>query len=213
MKPCLFCGKPIEETPQKGQWHQGCSKKFFGTDLPPLVSLSKHNLELIASKAIGVGVTLPGVQKKLSLTLLTEKGQPPHLTIVDSPTGFILKPQSQEFSQLPEAEALVMRMADAADITTVPHAMIYLENDTLAYSIKRIDRKGNRRIAMEDFCQLSEKMTEDKYKGSYEMCAKLLQKWSSRPLLDVTNFYYLLLFSFVTVNSDMHLKNFSLITE
>jgi len=213
MKPCLFCGKPIEEAPQRGQWHQGCSKKFFGTDLPPLVSLSKHSLESIALKAIGAGVTLPGVQKKLSLTLLTEKGRQPRLTIVDSPTGFILKPQSQEFTQLPEAEDLVMRMADAADITTVPHAMLYLENDTLAYITKRIDRKGKRRIAMEDFCQLSEKMTEDKYKGSYEMCAKLLQKWSSRPLLDVTNFYYLLLFCFVTGNSDMHLKNFSLIAE
>jgi len=213
MKQCLFCGKPIEEALQMGQWHRLCSKKFFGTDIPPLVSLSRHNLESIASKAIGEGRTLPGVQKKLSLTLVSEKGQQPRLTIVDTPTGFILKPQSQEYAQLPEAEDLVMRMADVADITTVPHALLYLENGTLAYITKRIDRKGKRRIAMEDFCQLSEKLTEDKYKGSYEMCAKLLQKWSSRPLLDVTNFTYLLLFSFVTGNSDMHLKNFSLIAE
>ncbi len=215
MKQCLFCGKPIEETPQKGQWHRLCSKKFFGTDIPPLVFLSKHNLESIASKAIGEGITLPGVQKKLPLTLVTEKGQHPRLTIGDTQaqTSYILKLQSPEYAQLPEAEDLVMRMADAATITTVPHALLYLENGTLAYITKRIDRKGKRRIAMEDFCQLSEKMTEDKYKGSYEMCAKLLQKWSSRPLLDVTNFYYLLLFSFVTGNSDMHLKNFSLIAE
>jgi serine/threonine-protein kinase HipA len=213
MKRCLFCGKPIEGIPQKGQWHQACSKKFFGTDVPPLVSLSEQNLESIASQAIGDGITVPGVQKKLSLTLVTEKGQQPRLTIIDVPTAFILKPQSQEFSQLPEAEDLVMRMADAAEITTVPHAMLYLGNGMLAYITKRIDRRGTMRIAMEDFCQLSGKMTEDKYKGSYEMCAKLLQKWSSRPLLDVTNFFYLLLFSFVTGNSDMHLKNFSLIAE
>ena len=77
MKKCLSCGKPIEGTPQKGQWHQACSKKFFGTDVPPLVSLSEQNLELIASQAIKDGITLPGVQKKLSLTLVTEKGQQP----------------------------------------------------------------------------------------------------------------------------------------
>ncbi|MDY0289087.1 MAG: HipA domain-containing protein [Sphaerochaeta sp.] len=156
---------------------------------------------------------MTGVQKKLSLTLITERGQTPRLTIVDTPTGFILKPQSSEYAQLPEAEDLVMRMADTATITTVPHALIHLDDGTLAYITKRIDRKGKRRIAMEDFCQLSERLTEDKYKGSYEMCAKLIKKWSSRPLLDVTNFYYLLLFSFVTGNSDMHLKNFSLIAD
>ncbi len=213
MKQCLFCGKPIEETPQMGQWHRLCSKNFFGTDIPPSVSLSKQNLESIASKAIGMGITLPGVQKKLSLTLITEKGQTPRLTIIDTPKGFILKPQSPEYAQLPESENLVMRMADVADIATVSHALLRMEDGSLAYITKRIDRKVKRRIAMEDFCQLSEKLTEDKYKGSYEMCAKLLRKWSSRPLLDVTNFYYLLLFSFVTGNSDMHLKNFSLIAD
>ena len=213
MKQCLFCGKPCQDDSLHSQWHQQCSKKFFGTELPSLVSLSKHNLESIASKAIGEGITLTGVQKKLSLTLITERGQTPRLTIVDTPTGFILKPQSSEYAQLPEAEDLVMRMADTATITTVPHALIHLDDGTLAYITKRIDRKGKRRIAMEDFCQLSGRLTEDKYKGSYEMCVKLLQKWSSRPLLDMTNFFYLLLFCFVTGNSDMYLKNFSLIAD
>lgn len=213
MKKCLFCGNPIEESPHSGQWHQQCSKKFFHTYIPPRLSLSRENLEAIALSAIGEGITLPGVQKKLSLTLQTERGQQPRLTILDTPTGYILKPQSPEYAQLPEAEDLVMRMADAAIITTVPHALLHLDDGTLAYITKRIDRKGKRRIAMEDFCQLSGRLTEDKYKGSYEMCVKLLQKWSSRPLLDVTNFFYLLLFSFVTGNSDMHLKNFSLIAD
>ena len=213
MKRCLFCAQPIEGLPQTGQWHQRCSKKFFGTDIPPRLSLSRENLEAIALSAIGEGITLPGVQKKLSFTLQTERGQQPRLTIIDTPSGYILKPQSPEYAQLPEAEDLVMRMADAATITTVPHALLHLDDGTLAYITKRIDRKGKRRIAMEDFCQLSGRLTEDKYKGSYEMCAKLLQKWSSRPLLDMTNFFYLLLFCFVTGNSDMHLKNFSLIDE
>jgi serine/threonine-protein kinase HipA len=64
---------------------------------------------------------------------------------------------------------------------------------------------------MEDMCQLSERLTEDKYKGSHEQVAKLVLKYSSSPLLDVTNFYEQVLFSFLTGNADMHLKNFSLL--
>lgn len=208
MKRCLYCGKIAEE-----QWHTSCSKKFFGTGEPPLVTLSDEQLETIAYKAAGKGITIPGVQKKLSLSLQNEKGQLPRLTIVDTPTGFILKPQSQEYEQLPQAEDLVMHLADAAGIATVPHALITDQNGEFAYITKRIDRKDNQKIAMEDFCQLSFRLTEDKYKGSYEQCAKILYKWSSRPLLDVTNLYYLLLFCFITGNSDMHLKNFSLIAK
>jgi serine/threonine-protein kinase HipA len=64
---------------------------------------------------------------------------------------------------------------------------------------------------MEDMCQLSERLTEDKYKGSHEQVAKLVLNYSSNPLLDVSNFYEQVLFSFFTGNSDMHLKNFSLL--
>jgi serine/threonine-protein kinase HipA len=60
-------------------------------------------------------------------------------------------------------------------------------------------------------CQLSERLTEDKYNGSHEQVAKLVLKYSSSPLLDVSNFYEQVLFSFFTGNSDMHLKNFSLL--
>src|SRR5690606_11428567 len=41
--------------------------------------------------------------------------------------------------------------------------------------------------------------------------AKVIQKFSVTPGLDVFNFFELVLFSFLTGNADMHLKNFSLI--
>ena len=63
---------------------------------------------------------------------------------------------------------------------------------------------------MEDMCQLSERLTEDKYKGSYERIAKLIHQYSSAPLLDVVNFWEVVVFSWLTGNADMHLKNFSL---
>ena len=63
---------------------------------------------------------------------------------------------------------------------------------------------------MEDLCQLSEKLTEHKYRGSYEQIAKLILKYSSAPKLDLARFWEVVLFSWVTGNSDMHLKNFSM---
>ena len=64
---------------------------------------------------------------------------------------------------------------------------------------------------MEDMCQLTEKLTEQKYRGSYEQIAKAIAKYSVNPGLDIINFFEQLLFSFLSGNSDMHLKNFSLI--
>jgi serine/threonine-protein kinase HipA len=64
---------------------------------------------------------------------------------------------------------------------------------------------------MEDMCQLTERLTEQKYNGSYEQIGKAIVKYSANPGLDITNFFEQVLFSFLTGNADMHLKNFSLI--
>ena len=94
----------------------------------------------------------------------------------------------------------------------VPHGLIYTSDNKLAYIARRIDRKADgNKIHMEDFCQLSERLTEDKYKGSYEQCAKVIQLYSANPGLDISELFYRLVFCFITGNSDMHLKNFSLI--
>lgn len=63
---------------------------------------------------------------------------------------------------------------------------------------------------MEDMCQLSERLTEYKYKGSYEQIAKTIIKYSSTAQLDLINYWELVVFSWITGNSDMHMKNFSL---
>ena len=111
-------------------------------------------------------------------------------------------------------EFLVMCMADAAGISTVPHALV-LGGGSFAYITKRVDRvfekNDVRMLAMEDFCQLDLRLTQDKYKGSYERCSKIIRKYSSRTMLDMTELFIRLVFSFLVGNSDMHLKNFSLI--
>ncbi len=64
---------------------------------------------------------------------------------------------------------------------------------------------------IEDFCQLSQRLTEDKYKGSMEQAGKSIHLYSSNPLLDALTFFEVALFSFLTGTADMHLKNFSLL--
>ena len=106
-----------------------------------------------------------------------------------------------------------MCMADTAGISTVPHALI-MEKDSLAYITKRVDRiftkNSMQMLAMEDFCQLDLRLTQDKYKGSYERCAKIIERYSSRKGLDITELNIRYRFSVHVSKSDMHLKNFSL---
>ena len=210
---CLCCGKPLRTENTQSGWHKSCIKRFFGTTGLPEIAIDEKALEILAAESTSRGYTVPGVQKKLSLHLLSE-GSKPRLTLGNYPTGYILKPQVTEFEALPEAEHLVMCMADAAGISTVPHALI-MGNGSLAYITKRVDRVFQKNtvqmLAMEDFCQLDLRLTQDKYRGSYERCAKIIDRYSARSGLDMTELYWRLVFSFIVGNSDMHLKNFSLI--
>lgn len=209
---CFCCGKPLKTENDNG-WHKACIKRFFGTAHIPEIEIDEKTLESLAAQSTSKGLTVPGVQKKLSLHLSTDNHNP-RLTLVNYPTGYILKPQVKEFECLPEAEQLVMCMADATGISTVPHALIK-SGDNLAYITKRIDRVFEKTdvkiLAMEDFCQLDLRVTADKYKGSYERCAKVIGRYSSQIGLDMAELFMRLVFSFVVGNSDMHLKNFSLI--
>ena len=209
---CLCCGKPLK-TDDGTRWHKACIRRFFGTATLPEIKIDEDTLTALALENTGKGVTVPGVQKKLSLHLLSDAASP-RLTLVDYPTGYILKPQVADFEALPQAEHLVMSMADATGIATVPHALI-CQNGEIAYLTKRIDRRFGKNsvelLAMEDFCQLDRRLTEDKYRGSYERCAKVIRQYSSRKQLDLSELFLRLVFSYVVGNSDMHLKNFSLI--
>ena len=143
-----------------------------------------------------------------------EKGKP-RLTLVDYPTGFIIKPQTENYPFLPESEYLARSRARITGIKTVPFALLKGKGKEFIYITKRIDRiiDGNNieQFAMEDFCQLDNRLTADKYKGSYERCAKVIMHYSDSNGLDLTELFLRLVFSFVIGNSDMHLKNFSLI--
>ncbi len=210
MSCCLCCGKTLRTENEHG-WHASCIKKFFGTAKFPDIDVSKEVLNQIAIDNTNKGFTVPGVQKKLSLHLSQEDY--PRLTLVNYPTGYILKPQTDEYAALPEMEYLVMQMAQVSGIKTVPYALLRLpsQDNAFAYITKRIDRADGQMLAMEDFCQLDGRLTEDKYRGSYERCGKIISGYSCQNGLDLSQMFLRIVFSFAVGNSDMHLKNFSLI--
>jgi len=212
-KRCLYCYQLLNEN--ETDFHASCSKKIFGVTLPPVLPYSEKNMEELAAQVIQLQAAVTGVQPKLSLHLAS--AEQPNLakrfTIVGMWGGYILKPSSPHYPALPEVEDLTMHLASIAKIKVVPHSLIRLSSGNLAYITKRIDRKGKVKLHMEDMCQLTERLTEDKYQGSHEQVAKAILKYSANPGLDVVNFFELVLFSFLTGNADMHLKNFSLILQ
>lgn len=208
MSRCLYCYQPLGR--EKGDFHASCSLTFFGSKQPPLLPYSLETMHELAEQVVRQQISVTGVQPKLSLELQVGSGHA-RLTLVGLWGNFILKPPYALYPGMPELEDLTMHMAQLVGIPTVPHTLIRLESGELAYLTKRIDRlsEGKKR-AMEDFCQLSGRVTADKYKGSMELVARLIRQYSQQADLDCVTLFELTLFCFLTGNADMHLKNFSL---
>lgn len=206
---CLYCYQ--ENDSGVKDFHPACSKKMFGTEEPPVLDYSFSEMAKLAEKVISASVTVPGVQAKLSLHLDKKHGKSSKLTLVGLWGDYILKPPTANYPQLPENEDLTMHLAELFKIKVVPHSLIRLKSGELAYLTKRVDRDKKGKLHMEDFCQLSERLTEDKYKASMEHVGKLILQYSSNPLLDALTLFEVTVFSFLTGNADMHLKNFSLL--
>ena len=210
MTKCLYCYKSLKAG--QTDFHPACARKMFGTKEAPALPYCRSQIADLAKQVVRAQTTLTGVQAKLSLDINPGgRNEPDRFTIVGLWGRYILKPQTDTYRALPELEDLTMHMAEAAKIAVVPHSLIRFADGELCYITRRIDReKDGKKIAMEDMCQLSERLTEYKYKGSYEQIAKQIKKYSATPQLDLVNFWEVVVFSWITGNSDMHLKNFSL---
>ena len=208
---CLYCYDVLKE--EELHYHQACSKRFFGQAYVPKFEYDKDALANLAQQFVNANMAVTGVQAKISLSWhrKQERNALKKLTIVGLYGDYILKPPSDYYRSLPELEDCTMKMAEVCGLKTVPHTLFPLQDGTLCYLTKRVDRTRTGMRHMEDMCQLTERLTEDKYKGSHEQIAKTILKYSDAPLLDVTNFYEYVVFSFLTGNADMHLKNFSLL--
>jgi serine/threonine-protein kinase HipA len=207
---CLYCYQPLETS---GDFHEKCAKHFFGTSEVPILTYSLNDMSELAKQVVERSVAVPGVQPKLSMSMIKEKTDGPEnrLTVVGALGGnYIFKPPSEHFPEMPENEHVTMRIAEAFGIKVVESSLIRLQSGELSYITKRIDRtiKGEK-IHMIDMFQITEAF--DKYKSSMEKVGKALRENSENTFLDLLSFFELSLFSFLTGNNDMHLKNFSMI--
>src|SRR3990172_3156376 len=204
MGRCLSCHKPIPD--MKEGYHKRCARRLFDARWVPVIPFSSRDMVTQAIKMIGQ-ISISGVQPKLSVHLdKTEKV----FSVVETGGHFILKPQVEQFGNLPENENLCMNIAEDLGIETPPHGLLRFQDGRFCYIVKRFDRlKDGGKLHQEDFQQLTG--IEDKYAGSSEKVGKVLISFSNAPLLDAVRFFERLLLFFIIGNGDAHLKNFSLL--
>lgn len=210
MEKCLYCYLPLKEN--EIDFHPGCSKTFFGIEYIPEIDFGLDEIDNLALKVLGRSVALTGVQPKLSIELSKEKKGKNRLTIVGLRGNYILKPPFERFPEMPEVEDLTMHLAEQAGLKTAEHSLIRLKSGELAYISKRFDRLKSSKLHLEDMAQITEMLTERKYSGSMEKVGKAILKYSDYAGNDAIRFFELTLFCFIMGNADMHLKNFSLLT-
>jgi serine/threonine-protein kinase HipA len=173
-------------------------------DLPYSAEDQRREAVARASK-----MSIQGVQPKLSAKI-DVAGET--FALVDTGGEYILKPQNQ-YPELPQNEDLTMRLAGSAGIEVPLHGLIYSNDGSLTYFIKRFDRSGrNRKIHVEDFAQLSGKTRDTKYNSSMEQVASVIDRFMTFPAIEKMKLFRLTVFNFLVGNEDMHLKNFSVIS-
>jgi serine/threonine-protein kinase HipA len=155
-------------------------------------------------------LSFSGVQPKLNAKLNLKEET---FEVVRSGGRFIFKLPHAIYQELPQNEDLTMRMAALAKIEVPLHGMIYASDRSLVYFLKRFDRTGRKKLAVEDFGQLAGLSNEAKYDFSMERLIPIIDQFCTIQILEKSKLFRLVLFNFLVGNEDMHVKNFSLIHE
>ena len=155
-------------------------------------------------------ISIQGVQTKLSATLRPSQNI---FQVTDTGGQFILKPQSTDYPELPENEGLTMHLAKLAGLETPLSGLVYCKDGSFTYFIRRFDRLSRKKkLAVEDFAQLSGRSRQSKYDFSMERLIGILDQYCTFPVLEKRKLFRMVLFNFLIGNEDAHLKNYSLIT-
>lgn len=117
-------------------------------------------------------------------------------------------------------ENLTMQMASQVyGIETAANGLCFFRDGKMAYITRRFDVHSGGKYAQEDFASLMGLTKADggsdfKYNnGSYEECAEIIRRYVKAAPVDILRLFRIILFNFITLNDDAHLKNFSLISD
>jgi len=205
MRRCPITYKPIQDG-----LYSSTGLNKLNTALQKLEPLPFTDRELVLESQKRMSkMSIQGVQPKLSARLSVKHSR---FEIVDKHGIFILKPNPSHFEQVPENEDVTMRLASLCGIETPLHGMVYNKEMKLVYFIRRFDRVGKSgKIHVEDFAQVAGMTRDTKYNYSMEKVARLIEEYCTFPAVEKLKLFRLTLFSYLTGNEDMHLKNFSVI--
>jgi serine/threonine-protein kinase HipA len=203
---------PITYTPCGENRYSEAGLKLLSTGLRTLKDL-EYTAEEQRKEAFNraAKMSILGVQPKLS-ALLSIKDE--KFILVDKGGKYILKPQHQIYTQMPENEDLTMKLANEIGLEIPIHGLLWSKDNTLTYFIKRFDRKGqNDKVPVEDFAQLAGLSRDTKYDYSMEKIVKLIDDYCTFPAIEKVKLFKLVIFNYLVGNEDSHLKNFSIITD
>lgn len=165
--------------------------------------------------------SLAGVQLKLSMVAAGDRLV---LPLGGALGDWIVKFPDTGISHLPVVEHATMdlaaraglrvpelRLVDREQLPGTPD-VLWRAGETKAYAIRRFDRAPDRSVVhIEDLAQVRDVWPSQKYEGRYEVVAALVHRG-----YDVESLHELvrrITFSLMVDNSDLHLKNLSLIYE
>ena len=136
----------------------------------------------------------------------------------------ILKPAPWDASlnenwQIPANEHLTMQIASQVyRIETAANALCFFRDGEAAYVTRRFDvAPDGSKYQQEDLASLAGLTkanggSDYKYSNlSYEECAEIIGKYTTAPSIEILKFFRIVVFNYLILNDDAHLKNFSLI--
>ena len=166
-------------------------------------------------------VSLSGVQPKAGLII---KGNQLVRPSEQERSRYILKPAPSSYALLerkdcPANEHLSMQLASQVyHIETAPNALCFFSDGEQAYITRRFDvAPDGSKYQQEDFASLAGLTkahggSDYKYSNlSYEECAEIIGKYTTAPSVEILKFFRIVVFNYLILNDDAHLKNFSLI--
>ena len=166
-------------------------------------------------------VSLSGVQPKAGLIVKERQLVRP----TDEERGrYILKPAPSSYALLerkdcPANEHLSMQIASQVyRIETAANALCFFRDGEAAYVTRRFDvAPDGSKYQQEDLASLAGLTrvnggSDYKYSNlSYEECAAIIGKYTTAPSVEILKFFRIVVFNYLILNDDAHLKNFSLI--
>lgn len=163
-------------------------------------------------------MSISGMQEKFSVLLVKNKLR----LIKEGEQGeYILKPVPSAGKRpecMPANEHLTMQIAKQAyGIETAENALVFFKNGSPAYITKRFDLKEDgSKLAQEDFASLSGRTPQThgahyKYLGSYLELFEIMKRFVPAYQVEAPKLLKVLIFNYLFLNGDAHLKNFSLI--